>query len=86
MAERFRIFHTNQNIPTCFTRVLDDLVIIPAIFFLAGKIVPEVSLAEIRNKARSSTKRIMVWTFAVVIGLILLSLTMIGLAIYFAIR
>jgi uncharacterized membrane protein YkvA (DUF1232 family) len=69
-----------------FLGLLDDLVIVPAIFFLAGIIVPEVSLAEIRNKARSSTKRIMVWTFAVVVGLFLLSLTMIGLAIYFAVR
>lgn len=69
-----------------FLGLLDDLVIVPAIFFLAGKIVPEVSLAEIRNKARSSTKRIMVWTFAVVVGLFLLSLTMIGLVIYFAVK
>jgi uncharacterized membrane protein YkvA (DUF1232 family) len=69
-----------------FLGLLDDLVIVPAIFFVAGKITPEVNLAEIRNKARSSTKRVMYWTFAAVAGLVLLGFTMIGLAIYFAVR
>jgi hypothetical protein len=34
----------------------------------------------------SSTKRVMYWTFAAVAGLVLLGFTMIGLAIYFAVR
>jgi uncharacterized membrane protein YkvA (DUF1232 family) len=65
---------------------IDDLVILPLIMSLADKIVPEVRLSQIRQKARSDTKRMMLWTVAGIIGFILISLTTLGLVIALAIK
>jgi uncharacterized membrane protein YkvA (DUF1232 family) len=69
-----------------FTGWLDDLVIVPAVLAAAGKIVPEVNLAGITHKARSATRRMMLWTLVSIIGLIVTSLSMLGLLIFLIIK
>ncbi len=65
---------------------LDDLVVLPAMMAVADKIVPEVKVSQIRQRARSTTKRVMFWTLTCIIGLILISLTTLGLVITLAIK
>jgi len=69
-----------------FTGWLDDLVIVPTIMAIAGKIVPEVDIAQIRNTARNNTKRIMFWTVAAFTTLMLIGLSTLGLLIYWIIK
>jgi uncharacterized membrane protein YkvA (DUF1232 family) len=65
---------------------LDDLIILPAGMAIADRIVPEVSLSQIRHKARSTTKRVIFWTIACAIGLVFISLAILGLLITLAIK
>jgi uncharacterized membrane protein YkvA (DUF1232 family) len=65
---------------------LDDLLIIPAVMALADKVVPEANIAGIRQKARSTTKRAMLGTVALIISIVLFSLASIGLLVYLAIK
>jgi uncharacterized membrane protein YkvA (DUF1232 family) len=63
---------------------LDDLLIAPTVMALAGKFLPEINVEGIRQKARSSTRRVVFWTAAVIITLVLLGLSTLGLLIYLA--
>jgi uncharacterized membrane protein YkvA (DUF1232 family) len=69
-----------------FVGWIDDLVVLPIIMSLASKIVPEVNLSQLRQQARSSTKRVMFWTIAGFIGLVLAGLTTLGLLIFLLIK
>jgi uncharacterized membrane protein YkvA (DUF1232 family) len=87
-AVSFYILNPFDIIPD-FTPVMgwiDDLLIVPAFLFLAGKIVPEISLSEIRQKARSRTRRVMFWTLASAFTLILVFLSTPGLLIFLAVK
>jgi uncharacterized membrane protein YkvA (DUF1232 family) len=65
---------------------IDDLVIVPIMMMAAGKIVREVNFVQLRNKACSTVKRVMVWTAVSVGGIILISLATLGLVIYLVVK
>jgi uncharacterized membrane protein YkvA (DUF1232 family) len=65
---------------------LDDLLILSIAMAITKKIIPEIDLAELRKKARSRTKRILLWTLAIFTALILIGLAILGLLIYLAIK
>ncbi len=65
---------------------LDDLVVFPIIMAVAGKIVPEVNIAQIQQTARSTTRKMMFLTAACIIGLVLLAASTLGLLITLAIK
>jgi uncharacterized membrane protein YkvA (DUF1232 family) len=65
---------------------LDDLVIVPAVLALAGKIVPEVNFVQVRTKARSTFKRVFLWTAVTIGSIVLISLTTLGLVIYLVVK
>jgi uncharacterized membrane protein YkvA (DUF1232 family) len=65
---------------------IDDLIILPLMMMAAGKIVPEVNFVQLRKKARSTAKRVMLWTAVTVGGLALVSLATLGLVIYLVIK
>lgn len=65
---------------------LDDLVVVLAAIIPAQKILPEVSFEEISQKARSSTKRVILWTVAFIITAVILSLSVLGLLIYLVVK
>jgi uncharacterized membrane protein YkvA (DUF1232 family) len=50
---------------------LDDLVVFPIIMAVAGKIVPEVNIAQIQQTARSTARRVMLVTALCIIGMVL---------------
>jgi uncharacterized membrane protein YkvA (DUF1232 family) len=87
-AVTFYILNPADLIPD-FTPVLgwiDDLVIVPLAMALAAKVVPGVNLAEIRQRARAKTRRVMLWTIAFIGVMVVISLSTLGLVIYLAIR
>jgi uncharacterized membrane protein YkvA (DUF1232 family) len=65
---------------------LDDLAIIPVAMALAARVVPEINVAEIRQRARSTSKRIVFWAIAFIAGVALVSISTLGLLIFLAIR
>ena len=65
---------------------LDDIAIIYVAKTVSRKVVPEINVDGIRQKARASTRRILLWALAIIIAMALISLTALGLLIYFAIR
>jgi uncharacterized membrane protein YkvA (DUF1232 family) len=65
---------------------VDDLVIVPLAMALAAKVAPEINLAEVRQKARTKTKRVMFLTAALIGVTVVISLSTLGLVIYLAIR
>jgi uncharacterized membrane protein YkvA (DUF1232 family) len=65
---------------------LDDLVIVPLFMLVAGKIVPEIDIAGIRQKAHSTTRRLMFWTAALIGGLVLIGISAFGLLIFLVVR
>jgi uncharacterized membrane protein YkvA (DUF1232 family) len=69
-----------------FVGWIDDLVIVPLMVTVAGKIVPEVNFVQLRKKARSSAKRVMLWTAVTIGSMVLVSLATLGLVIYLAVK
>ena len=65
---------------------IDDLMVIPLMMLVAGKVVPEVNFTQLRNKSRTTARRVMVWTAVTVSGMVLLSLATLGLVIYLVIK
>ncbi len=65
---------------------LDDVVIIHIANAVAGKVVPEINVTAIRQKARASTRRILFWALVIITAMVVISLTVLGLLIYLAIR
>jgi uncharacterized membrane protein YkvA (DUF1232 family) len=65
---------------------IDDLFILPLMMMAAGKIVPEVNFVQLRKKARSTAKRVMLWTAVAIGSLVLVSLATLGLVIYLVIK
>jgi uncharacterized membrane protein YkvA (DUF1232 family) len=65
---------------------IDDLLIIPLMILVAGKVVPEVNIVQLRNKARSTAKRLMVWTAVTISGVVLISLATLGMVIYLVVK
>ncbi len=59
---------------------LDDLVIVPLGMALADRLIPEVNVAAIRERARTNVKRTILWVVVIAGGLFLLgALTLAGL-------
>jgi hypothetical protein len=50
------------------------------------KVIPELNISELRQKARTDTKRILFWTLLTFAVLILTGLSALGLLIYLAVR
>jgi uncharacterized membrane protein YkvA (DUF1232 family) len=65
---------------------LDDLLIIPIAMAVTAKVVPEVDIAGLRQKARKFMRRIVIWTIVIVTAMTLISLSALGLVIYLAIK
>lgn len=71
---------------TPFWGWIDDLLVIPAVMAVSAKIIPEVNVAEIRQKARATGRRVIFWTILFISFLVLISLSTLGLLIFLAIR
>ena len=65
---------------------LDDLVAVPIASLVAEKVIPEINITELRQKARADVKRIMFWALVIVAAMVIISLSTLGLLIYLAIR
>jgi uncharacterized membrane protein YkvA (DUF1232 family) len=65
---------------------LDDIVIVPLAMVVTRKVVPEINIDDLRKKARSDCRRILFWALMLIAAMILISLSAIGLLVYFAIR
>jgi len=65
---------------------VDDLMVIPLAMWVAGKVVPEISFTELRQKARAHTKKVLIWALVIFGIMILEGLSILGLLIYLAIR
>jgi uncharacterized membrane protein YkvA (DUF1232 family) len=64
----------------------DDLFVVSLGMAVAAKVVPEISVADIRQKARSKVKRIMFWAIVSAIAIGLIGLCLFGTLIYFTIK
>ena len=65
---------------------LDDLIILSICMAVAKKVVPEVNMPELRQKARARTKRVVIWILAISGALILIGLSLLGWLIYLIVR
>ena len=72
--------------PTPFMGWIDDLLLIPAIMAVASRIIPEVNVAEIRQRARVTGRKVVFWTIFLISFLVLIGLSTLGLLIFMAIR
>jgi uncharacterized membrane protein YkvA (DUF1232 family) len=65
---------------------LDDLVAIPLAMAVTRKLIPEVSVSGLLRAARADTRRFTLWIAALLAAMTLISLTGVGLLVYFAVR
>jgi uncharacterized membrane protein YkvA (DUF1232 family) len=65
---------------------IDDLMVIPLMMLVAGKVVPEVNFTQLRNQSRYTAKRVMVWTAVTISSIVLISLATLGLVIYLVVK
>jgi uncharacterized membrane protein YkvA (DUF1232 family) len=89
LAAMFFYFLDPVDIIPDFTPLLgwmDDLVIVPIAMAITGKVVPEINIAELRQKARSDSKRILFWALMIITAMIMISLSTLGLLIYLAVK
>ena len=88
LAVAFYILDPWDIIPDVIPLVgwLDDLVVVPLIMSLVSRIVPEVNIIAIQNKARTRTRNAVLWTIAAILAMGIIGLTALGSLIYLVIK
>jgi uncharacterized membrane protein YkvA (DUF1232 family) len=84
----FYLLNPADLIPDCVPILgwLDDFAAVPTAMVVAEKIIPEISVTGLTQKARGDVKHILVWALAIVTAMLVISLFTFGLLIYLAIR
>jgi len=65
---------------------LDDFIILSIAMAVTKKVLPEIDITQLRQKARTHTKRLLFWILIILAALILIGLSLLGLLIYLAVK
>jgi uncharacterized membrane protein YkvA (DUF1232 family) len=65
---------------------LDDVLIVPLAAAVTARLVPEINISELRQKARTDIKHILIWITVLFTVLTIISLSALGLLIFLLIR